>query len=128
MFIRFVAPFRHRDSHCLTGIFYAVFWLYDRGEMSEDEQQSCDDILNWFNRHLPFPNRFSRSGRRRACGKGICWFRDSAARYVRKVRELAAMLEQHGMLVEMLRTRKPGYIVYEDLYQIVAIPFRDTRA
>jgi hypothetical protein len=84
--------------------------------------------LRWFNHHLPFPNRFSRSGRRDACGKGICWFRDSAARYIREVRELAVMLEKHGVAVEMLRTSKPGYIVYEDSYQIVAVPFRETRA
>jgi hypothetical protein len=128
MFVRFVAPFRHRDSHCLTGIFYAACRLYEHGKMCEDEQQRCDDVLNWFNRHLPFPDRFSRSGRRHACGKGICWFKDSAARYIRKVRELAAMLETHGLSVEMLRTSKPGYVVYEDPYQIVAVPFRETRA
>ncbi|HEY7312369.1 MAG TPA: hypothetical protein VH643_23600 [Gemmataceae bacterium] len=128
MFIRFVVPSRHQVSQCLTGIFYAACWLYDRGEMSENEQHSCDDILSWFNHHLPFPDRFSRSGRRHACGKGICWFKDSAARYIRKVRELATMLEQHGISVEMLRTSKPGFIVYEDSYQIVAVPFRETRA
>lgn len=79
-------------------------------------------------RHLPFPDRFSRSGRHHACGEAVCSFRDSAARYIRKVRELATMLEQHGLSVEMLRTSKPGYVLYEDAYQIVAVPFRETRA
>jgi hypothetical protein len=41
---------------------------------------------------------------------------------------LAAVLEQHGVSVEMLRTSKPGYVVYEDRYQVVAVPFRDTGA
>jgi hypothetical protein len=31
MFIRFVAPFRDRDSHCLTGVFHAACRLRDRG-------------------------------------------------------------------------------------------------
>lgn len=128
MYIRFVAPSRHEDSHCLTGIFYAACQLLDSCRLSADEHECCDEILDWFNRHLPFPDRFSRSKRRHAGGEAVCWFRDNAARYIRKVRELAAILHQHGMSVEMLRTSRPGYIVYEDSYQIVAVPFRDTRA
>lgn len=128
MFIRFVVPSRHKDSHCLTGIFHATCGLRDGRQLSEDEQVGCDEILSWFNRRLPIPGRFSRSKRRDACGKAVCWFKDSAAPFIRRVRELAVMLEQHNISVEMLRTAKPGYILYEDPYQIVAIPFRNTRA
>jgi hypothetical protein len=128
MFIRFVVSSRHRDSHCLTGIFHAACQLGDGGRLSADEQQQCDGILGWFNRHLPFPDRFSRSRRRYARGEAVCWFKDGAGRFISRVRELAAMLELHGIPVEMLRTGKPGYVVYEDLYQVAAVPFRDTRA
>ncbi len=128
MFIRFVGPSRHEDSHCLTGIFHAACRLRDRGLLGAVEQARCDGILDWFNCHLPFPDRFSRSNRRNACGKAVCWFKDGAARYIRRVRELAALLERHGVWIEMLRSNKPGYIVYEDYYQVAAVPFRDTRA
>lgn len=127
MFIRFVVPSRHEDSHCLTGIFFAACGLCDGRRLSEDEQERCDEILCWFNRNLPIPGQFSRSKKRDACGKAVCWFKDSAALFIRRMRELAVMLEQHNICVEMLRTVKPGYIVYEDPYQIVAIPFRTTR-
>jgi hypothetical protein len=33
------------------------------------------------------------------------------------------MLERCGILTEMLRTDKPGYVVYEDKYQVAAVPF-----
>jgi hypothetical protein len=128
VFIRFVVPFRHQDSHRLTGIFHAACYLLDGGRLSADEQKRCDDLLGWFNRHLPFPHRFSRSRRRDACGKAVCWFRDSATRHIRRVRELTAMLERHGTPVEMLRTARPGYVVYEDSFQVAAVPFRDTKA
>jgi hypothetical protein len=128
MFIRFVVPTRHQDSHCLTGVFQEACRLRYTGRLSDDEQQQCDGILRWFNRHLPVPDKFSRSRRRYACGKAICWFKEGAARYIGRVRELAAMLELHSIPVEMLRTGKPGYIVYEDPYQVAAVPFRDTRA
>ena len=128
MFVRFVGLSRHEDSHCLTGIFYTAWRLRVRGLLSEDEQVWCDGILEWFNRHLPFPDRFARSKRRNACGKAVCWFKDGAARHIGKVRELAALLGRHGVRVEMLWTDRPGYVLYEDRYQIAAVPFRDTRA
>jgi hypothetical protein len=33
------------------------------------------------------------------------------------------MLENHGVSVQMLKTERVGYVVYEDEYQIVAEPF-----
>ena len=128
MFVRFVGPSRHEDSHCLTGIFHAAYRLHDRGLLSAEEQARCDGILNWFNDHLPFPNRFSRSKRRNACGKAVCWFKDGADRHISKVRELVTLLGRHDVRVEMLWTDRPGYVVYEDRYQVAAVPFRDTRA
>jgi hypothetical protein len=61
MFIRFVVPLRHPDSHRLTGIFYAACGLRDHGPLSEAEQQRCDAILDWFNHYLPIPRQFSRA-------------------------------------------------------------------
>jgi hypothetical protein len=111
MFIRFVVPSRHEDSQCLTGVFHAAYRLRDRGRLSEDKCQWCDGILYWFNRYLPIPDRFSRSRRRSGCRKAICWFKDGAARYIGRVRELVTMLDSYGISVEMLRTDKPGYVV-----------------
>ena len=42
------------------------------------------------------------------------------------MRELAAMLDQHSLAVRVLTTSKPGYVVYEDEYQVLAEPFSDT--
>ena len=32
-----------------------------------------------------------------------------------------------GVAVEMIKTERPGYIVYEDEYQIAAYPLADTK-
>ena len=42
------------------------------------------------------------------------------------MRECQRILEAHGIVVEMLVTQRPGYIVYEDAYQVAAYPFADT--
>jgi hypothetical protein len=28
--------------------------------------------------------------------------------------------------IELFKTRKPGFLIYEDRFQVAAIPFRDT--
>ena len=70
----------------------------------------------------------SRSGRVHAKRVAISWLRDSATCHIRKMRELAALLESYELQVEMLTTSRPGFVVYEDDYQVVAEPFRDTGA
>lgn len=43
-------------------------------------------------------------------------------------RELAWLLREHGVVVHELWTRRQGYVVYQDRWQLVAEPFRDTGA
>ena len=40
--------------------------------------------------------------------------------------EVAAILDAHDVKTEMIRTERPGYILYEDEFQITAEPFADT--
>jgi hypothetical protein len=56
--------------------------------------------------------------------KTISWFKDSAEEHRSRVRDLVAILRNHGLIVHMLKTDRVGYVVYEDKYQIVAEPFK----
>ena len=40
--------------------------------------------------------------------------------------EVTYLLRAHGINVEILSTERPGYVVYEDQFQIVAEPFKET--
>jgi len=42
------------------------------------------------------------------------------------MREIIRLLESHGISVRMIKTDRPGYVVYEDDHQIVAEPFADS--
>ena len=77
-------------------------------------------VLLWFERNLSLPDR-SKLHRR-----AIFWFKAHAAKVVRRAWDLALALNEHGPPAEIFKTRRPGYIVYEDDQQIAAIPFRDT--
>jgi hypothetical protein len=43
-----------------------------------------------------------------------------------RLRRAAGLLDGAGVPVLELRTTRPGYILYEDDFQVVALPFRDT--
>src|SRR5204862_8175295 len=112
---------RHRNSHHLTGVFQAAFDLRDRGLLAHGEGDWLKYLSQWFDRHLPVPRRFSRSRRPHAFANAVCWFRPDADRHLDRVRQLAALLERHGVATHRLRTERPGYVVYEDAFQVAAV-------
>ncbi|MGN6367986.1 MAG: hypothetical protein ACTHN5_06975 [Phycisphaerae bacterium] len=48
-----------------------------------------------------------------------------AAEVVLRVRECVGLMERAGVRVRVISTEKPGYVVWEDAYQVAAVPFRD---
>jgi hypothetical protein len=128
MFLRFVVDERHRESHQELGLFYASGKLRDSGSLSKAEADLLQEIRVWFNANLNKPTRFTSAKppyyRKRQ--NGISWFKDSAREHVGKMRDMAALLEHHGIAVSMIKTTRPGYIVYEDEFQVVAVPFADS--
>ncbi len=126
MYVRFVVPTLGRHPWGLTGIIQAALDLKAAGVFADHEAEWLEEIYEWFNAYLPVPHRFCRS--RRPCDpyEAVCWFKPEARLFIQKAYELAALLEQSGQTAIRLRTRKPGYVVYEDSEQIVAVPYRDT--
>ena len=57
---------------------------------------------------------------------GISWFKPIAKIHLSKAFELTALLDQQGYPITVLKSARPGYVVYEDDTQIVAEPFSDT--
>lgn len=41
--------------------------------------------------------------------------------------EVSRILEKYGIIVSVVKREDPGYIVYEDEYQVAAIPYREDR-
>ena len=55
---------------------------------------------------------------------GICWFKTGATEHIARIWEMVQILERNGIYVKKIRTDKPGYVIYEDEWQLVAEPFR----
>lgn len=126
MFVRFVIHENHEDSGRRQGIFQAVSDLEHAGVLLQHEQQQYDEIYEWFRFNLKKPKSFSRSSKPHAKNVALSWYKDSAVEHIAKTQGLVEILRAHGVAVDLLRTGRPGYIVYEDSYQVAAEPFRET--
>ena len=126
MYIRFVIAKQDEQSGRRQGIFYASYALADLGILSVAELAVLEEIHGWFAKHLAEPTRASWSVRPHAKGQALSWFKESAVTHVSKMRVLQAVLKEHDIFPEVLRTARPGYVVYEDAHQILAYPFADT--
>jgi len=125
MFLRFVVSERHARSDREMGIFSALYALEDRGELLAGEIEWFRESERWLTKNLPRPGRLAWSARPNAPERALSWLKDTAVEHVSRVRALCELLEHKRIAVTELRTEKPGYIVYQDEYQVVAMPFEN---
>lgn len=128
MFLRFVVAQFDEHSGRELGVFHAVRYLHDEGKLYHWEEEHYDFVREWFDEHLKRPTRFTTSKPPfyRKLNKAISWFKDSAHEHLKHMQELVAILENHGVAVQVLETERVGYVAYEDEFQIVAEPFDET--
>jgi hypothetical protein len=113
---RLIAKQKHR-----LGLFQAL-----------DEARSSDLALDWalkeigttygwFKSNLSVPTPYKSGGAASLGQRGLSWFKP-ATEHIAHMHGLSKALEACAVNVEMLTTRDPGAIIYEDRFQIVAIP------
>jgi len=118
MLIRFALPLQHEGSHQAAGIFRGAHLAFDDGRLDDGEAAWLDEEVAWFNQHLPRPHI-------PISPLAIFWFRESAGPVLARAWLLARLAERAGWPVLVLRTRRPGRVVFEDAFQVAAIPPRD---
>lgn len=119
-YIRFVVGRKDEDSHVEQGIFQAVALALEWRTITGVDADELKDLRAWFSENLEKPTSFGRDKLR----LGICWFKTGSAEHISRIWEMVQILERHGIYVKKIKTDKPGYVVYEDEWQLVAEPFR----
>jgi hypothetical protein len=107
-------------------IFKSAASLRISGRMLPCDHGRLIEIEGWFHQHLPYPTRLAASRKPHASKQCLSWFRDTATSHIERARDLIAVLDAYGLQVESLHAVRPGYVVYEDAFQVVALPFADT--
>lgn len=128
MFIRFVTAEHLPNMKGRVGIFQKAYAIL-RTPNAHELHATIRDQINWFEENLDTPDKFNRTkskGAYRRNTKGLSWFRDDGNEAVTRAKELSITLVEYGIAVDKIRTDSIGHIIYEDLYQIIAEPFKDT--
>jgi len=126
MFIRFVIEDLNPDSGRRQGLFHAAQSLREAGVLSGPDHERLESIRDWFNKHLKRPTRLAVSSRPHSKAQALSWNRDTATQHIAKMREFQEVLERYGLAVQMIKTKRLGYVLYEDEFQVTAYPFNDT--
>jgi len=119
-YIRFVIGRKDEDSHVEQGIFQAVARALEWNNITGSDADELNDLRAWFSENLERPTSFGRDRLR----LGICWFKTGANEHISRIWEMVKILERNGIYVKKIRTDRPGYVIYEDEWQLVAEPFR----
>ena len=119
-YIRFVIGRKDEDSHVEQGIFQAAALALEWQNITGSDADELNELRGWFSENLEKPTSFGRDKLR----LGICWFKTGSAQHISRIWEMVQILERNGIYVKKIRTDKPGYVIYEDEWQLVAEPFR----
>jgi hypothetical protein len=109
-----------------NGLFVAAYDLIRGNELPNHHRENLSELIDWFRKNLKRPSKFNSSsskGADRRNTKGVSWYKDTSLEHIEKMREISAILRDLGLTVNERATIRPGYIVYEDDFQVVAEPF-----
>lgn len=128
MYLRFTTQFINPYGELETGIFMALKYLRDDHSLTKDEDISkLKELSGWFNRNLDKPTRFSKGTSKLNADVSLSWFKDSAKEHIKKIQDLIEIAEQYDIVIDRIASKNPGYIVFEDEYQVSAVPFKTDR-
>jgi len=119
-YIRFVIGRKDDESHVEQGIFQAAARALERQDITGSDADELNELRGWFSENLDRPTSFGRNKLR----LGICWFKTGSTEHISRIWEMVRILERNGIYVKKIKTDRPGYVIYEDEWQLVAEPFR----
>lgn len=127
MYIRFITEFVNEYGETHTGIFSALRFVRELHLTQDEDVNTLTGLRAWFNNNLDAPDKFSNATNKNPEAVSLSWFKDSAKEHIKKIYEIRELLSKYGVVVDVVTTKKPGYVIYEDDYQVSAIPFRADR-
>lgn len=120
-YIRFVIVHKGKEEINLEqGIFHAATLALEWRTVTGSGADELNELHRWFSNNLEKPSSVGRDALRR----GICWFKASATEHISRILAMAQILDRNGIHVKKIKTNKPGYVIFEDEWQLVAEPPR----
>jgi len=112
MYLRFVVPHIDEDSERMVGVFHAPVGLACFAACSTRMRRNSTTRsvigFSWWLRR-PTRSTVAKPPYWRKKNKAICWFRDSAETHIWQIWGIVAILQDHGVPVQMLKA-KTGWV------------------
>lgn len=125
-YIRFAVFEKDDKSGREKGLFAAMSDLVLADRLYQYERELEQELYDWFKKNLKVPTVQSSGSNHYKNVNALSWFKSSAKEHIDKFLHYASILESHDIHVIRIVTDKPGNILYEDLFQVAAVPFSDT--
>ena len=100
------------------GIFHIAYRLYNAHSTALADANQLAHLLDWLEDNLHVPEELKRWANRRA----VCWFKPGAREPIARIWQMKSLIEPYGYWITVRKTWEPGLIVYEDGWQVAAIP------
>ena len=123
-YIRFVCPAWSLRDGISYGIFGPAYQAARNHALPDYYRKLIREHLNWFEDHMPVPDKLHRRHSARRRGIGICWLKPEAQGMIARMHDLAFWLTELDWPVQIIAAERPGKIIYEDHCQIVAEAFK----
>lgn len=121
-YIRFVCYQTVESQRQRLGLFQALDHARECDFAPSWALKEIGEIYGWFKKNLAVPGQFSRGGWKGRGQPGLSWFKPAAAEHIRQMHRLKLALEACGVHVDLLTTRDPGEVIWQDQHQLVAEP------
>jgi hypothetical protein len=122
VYVRFVCFHTVKGQRTRLGLFQAIELARTSDQSTGWALAMVEDLNDWFSEHLAVPTRFERGSWRRSGQPALSWFKPEAVEHIRRMHELKTALEECGVHIEVLSTRTPGVVLYQDEHQLTAEP------
>ena len=127
MYLRFITQYIDESGQTQRGFFNAMAYIQNQLSTSDEDKEKLDAIYNWFKKNLDAPEWFKKPEYRQHEYHSISWFKDSAKEHIFKIQKAVEILERYDLIIERVTSKLPGRIMFEDKYQISAVPFSKKR-
>lgn len=110
-----------------TGIHVGIFGLVNvlgrHGMLAPAEEQFRRENNAWYDAAYPDPCAADPSVYAQDVNpRAAAWFKPTATSLLGRIGGYLRILDAHRIAWEEIRTTDPGKIVYEDSYQVIAVP------
>lgn len=121
-YVRFVCFQTIGRQRSRLGLFAAIDEAIESEHAPGWAIAEAQGLSAWFDKRLTLPRTFSTGGHKGFGQPGLSWFKPAAEAHIANMHRLKVALEECGIHVEVLTTRDPGLIVWQDEHEIVAEP------